>query len=123
VSDDAGVDLSLLRRRDLRRDSTDAERLLWKRLRDRRLLGFKFRRQYPCGPFILDFFCPEKRVAIELDGGQHFEASVQAYDERRTAFLGRRGITVIRFQTDLVFRELTAVLESIVGALRDGPSP
>jgi len=117
------VDLSLLRRRDLRRASTDAERLLWYHLRDRRLEGFKFRRQYPCGPFIIDFCCAEARLAVELDGGQHFEPLAQAYDERRTAFLGRRGIKVVRFQTDLVFRELTAVLESITAALRDGPSP
>src|SRR6478752_1437811 len=117
------MDLSTVRRRALRRDSTDAERLLWRHLRDRRLEGFKFRRQYPCGPFIIDFYCAAKRLAIELDGGQHYEASAQAYDERRTAFLRRTGIVVIRFQTDLVFRELPAILESIIAALRDGPSP
>ena len=117
------MDLSSMRRRALRRDSTDAERLLWKYLRDRRLEGFKFRRQYPCGPFIIDFYCAEKRLAIELDGGQHFESAAQAYDERRTAFLRRQGIAVVRFPTDLVFRELTAMLGSIVASLRDGPSP
>ena len=117
------MDLPLLRRRDLRRDSTDAEMLLWKCLRDRRLEGLKFRRQYPCGPFIIDFYCAEKSLAIELDGGQHFAPAAQAYDERRTAFLRREGIVVIRFQTDLVFRELTVVLECIAAALGEDPSP
>jgi very-short-patch-repair endonuclease len=115
--------LSLMRRRALRRRSTDAELVLWKHLRGRRFEGLKVRRQHPCGPFIIDFYCPEKRLAIELDSGQHFEPSAQAYDERRTAFLRREGIVVIRFQTDLVFRELTVVLECIAAALREDPSP
>jgi very-short-patch-repair endonuclease len=117
------VDRSLVRRRALRRQSTDAEIALWKLLRSRLFEGFKFRRQHPCGPFIVDFHCPERRLAIELDGGQHWEAEAQAYDERRTAFLRRQQIQVIRFGTDLVFRELTAILEQIAAALRAGPSP
>jgi len=117
------MDLPLQRRRALRRRSTDAEIILWKHLRDRRFEGLKFRRQYPCGPFIVDFYCPEKRVAIELDGGQHYEPAAQAYDVRRTAFLREERIVVIRFATDLVFRELTAVLECIAAALGGGPSP
>ena len=117
------MDLSLTRRRALRRRSTDAEIVLWKHLRDRRFEGLKFRRQYPCGPFIIDFYCPDRRVAIELDGGQHYEPAVQAYDARRTAFLRAEGIVVIRFATDLVFRELAAVLECIAAALGGDPSP
>jgi very-short-patch-repair endonuclease len=63
-------------------------------------------------------------MALELDGGQHFDPVAQAYDQRRTAYLGRRGIGVIRFPTDLVFRELVAVLDAIALALRvGGPSP
>jgi very-short-patch-repair endonuclease len=114
---------SLVRRRLLRRRSTDAEIVLWKHLRSRRFEGIKFRRQHPCRPFILDFYCAERRVAIELDGGQHFEPAAQAYDERRTAFLCRREIVVLRFPTDLVFRDLPAVLECIFATLRGGPSP
>jgi very-short-patch-repair endonuclease len=116
------VSASLARRRALRRNSTDAENALWSRLRAKRFEGFKFRRQHPCGPFILDFYCPARHLAVELDGGQHFEPSAQSYDDRRTAYLRRRGINVLRFPTDLAFREPDAVLESIALAL-GGPSP
>jgi very-short-patch-repair endonuclease len=116
------MDLSLSRRRALRRANTDAEVALWARLRGKRLVGFKFRRQHPCGPYILDFYCPSSRLAVELDGGQHYMAGAQDHDVRRTAFLSRQGITVLRFRTDLVFREPTAVLEAIVLALREVPS-
>jgi very-short-patch-repair endonuclease len=118
------MDLSLARRRQLRRQSTNAESALWAHLRGRRFAGFKVRRQHPCGPFILDFFCPRCRLAIELDGGQHFEPAAQAYDARRSRYLAGRGITVIRFGADLVFREPRAVLAAIAAALGiDDPSP
>jgi len=117
------VKLSLERRRALRRGCTDAEAALWKHLRSRQFEGFKFRRQHLCGPFILDFFCAAKHLAIELDGGQHFERAAQAYDERRTAFLCCRGIRVLRFATDLVFRERQAILEMIRLVLSEDPSP
>jgi very-short-patch-repair endonuclease len=116
--------VSLVRRRQLRRRSTDAEVALWSQLRARRFAGFKFRRQHPCGPFILDFFCAKSRLAIELDGGQHFEPEAQAYDARRTRYLADRGITVLRFGADLIFREPHGVLTAIAVALGlDGPSP
>ena len=117
--------MSLARRRTLRRESTDAEAALWRHLRAKRFVGFKFRRQHPCGPYILDFYCAAGALAIELDGGQHFDPSVQSYDERRTAFVCRRGITMLRFATDLVFREPVAVLDTIADALGifAGPSP
>ncbi|HEY2730736.1 MAG TPA: endonuclease domain-containing protein [Polyangia bacterium] len=86
------MDLLLARRRALRRASTDAEAALWGQLRARRFAGFKFRRQHPCGPYILDFYRAGSRVAVELDGGQHFEPAAKAYDERRTAYLRHRGI-------------------------------
>ena len=117
------MDILLDRRRSLRATSTDAETAQWARLRAKRLMGFKFRRQHPCGPDFLDFHCPERLLVVELDGGQHFCPSAQAYDRRRTAFLVRRHITVLRFPTDLVFRELAAVLEAILSALGGGPSP
>jgi very-short-patch-repair endonuclease len=105
------------RRRALRVRSTDAEAILWGALRNPGLLGFKFRRQHPCGRYILGFYCPERRLCIELDGGQRFDPRAVAYDERRTAFLRRRGITLLRFPTDLVFRQSGAVLEAISFAL------
>ncbi len=104
---------------------TDAEKALWFQLRDRRLEGFKFRRQHPCGPYILDFFCEARLVAVELDGGQHFEDVAQRYDERRTEFLGANGITVLRFNNDQVMSETRAVLETIarlLGAPHPAPS-
>jgi very-short-patch-repair endonuclease len=90
------------------------------------MAGFKFRRQHPCGRYVLDFYCAELKLAIELDGGQHWSLEVQAYDARRSGFLRRQGITVLRFPTDLVFRERLAVLEEIARALGIGapdPSP
>ena len=115
---------ALARRRALRRNSTDAERLLWQHLRAHRFADFKFRRQHSCGPYILDFYCPGRRLAIELDGGQHYEAAVSAYDERRTQFLRTHGVRVVRFQNDVFLREREAVLEEIARALGIGvPSP
>jgi len=118
------MDIALMRRRALRRNSTDAEATLWTHLRAKRFVSFKFRRQHPCGPYILDFYCPDRRLAIELDGGQHFELQAQAYDARRTAYLRRSGIQMLRFPSDLIFTELHAVLEAIALPLGIvGPSP
>ena len=98
--------------------------MLWAQLRAKRFVRFKFRRQHPRGPFIVDFYCPSARLAVELDGGQHFEPQEQAYDDRRTDYLWGRGIRVLRFPTNLVFTELSSVLESIAHALGiDVPSP
>jgi very-short-patch-repair endonuclease len=115
------VKVALTRRRALRHNGTDAEAVLWFQLRAKRLSGFKFRRQHPCGPYILDFYCPRKHLAVELDGGQHFEPVAQAYDERRTAYLRRRGVNLLRFTNDVVFTELDAVLDEIARVLVGGP--
>jgi very-short-patch-repair endonuclease len=111
------MDVSRARCRELRRNSTDAEAALWAQLRAHRFSGFKFRRQHPVGPFILDFFCAREKVAVELDGGQHFAPAAQAYDARRTSFLNSRGITVLRFPCDQIFRETEGVLRAIALAL------
>ena len=118
-----GVRPSVRRRRELRRATTEPEQAMWFELRDRRLAGFKFRRQHSCGPFILDFFCQEQLLAVELDGGQHFEIAAQRYDERRSQYLGELGIRVLRFSNDQIFAERDAVLEVILRALGGGPSP
>jgi very-short-patch-repair endonuclease len=86
-------------------------------------MGSKFRRQHPCGPYILDFYCPGSQLAVELDGSQHFDEAASRYDQRRTAFLRSRGIRVLRFPTDLVFREPCAVSEAIWLAIAADPSP
>jgi very-short-patch-repair endonuclease len=118
------VDLSLARRRALRKTSPDAEMILWIHLRAKRFAGFKFRRQHPCPPFILDFYCPRRRLAVELDGGQHFEDAATRYDERRTADLRDRRIRVLRFSNNPIFRELAAVLDAIFLELDSAdPSP
>ena len=99
--------------RDLRTASTDAERLLWHHLRDRRLAGFKFRRQHPVAPYIADFACLEAGLIVELDGGQHFEAEAMAADRRRTQTLEAAGFTVLRFDNRQLLQETEAVLASI----------
>jgi very-short-patch-repair endonuclease len=94
---------------------TDAERRLWSRLRQRQIAGARFRRQVPIGIYIVDFFCPEHRLIIELDGGQH--AADGEKDERRTAWLNSRGYRVMRFWNHEIFEEFDPVLEAIGLAL------
>src|SRR5688572_18697671 len=90
--------------RQMRAESTDAERKLWFILRDRKLGGFKFRRQHPIAGYIVDFFCMEANLAIESDGGQHYDPEGLAYDERRTKVLAAQGVRVMRFQDDEVLK-------------------
>ena len=98
-------------RRKLRKDQTDAEAKMWQQLRNKRLDGFKFFRQYSCGPYILDFYCSEKRLAIELDGSQHLAAEL--YDKVRTQYLKENNIDVIRFWNNQVLEDMDVVLETI----------
>jgi very-short-patch-repair endonuclease len=106
---------------DLRRNQTDAERLLWARLRDRQFHGFKFRRQTALGPYIVDFACLEPKLVIEVDGGQHAEQAPK--DAARTGYLEALGYRVIRFWNDEVLRDPDAVLEEIGRGLIEIPSP
>ena len=110
--------------RGLRRRQTDAERRLWARLRDRRLLGVRFARQVPIGPYIVDFCCREQRLIVELDGGQH--ATRADYDAGRTAFLEGLGYRVLRFWDNEALRNTDGVLQRIAQALSSAqtrPSP
>ncbi|MGQ0529007.1 MAG: endonuclease domain-containing protein [Panacagrimonas sp.] len=104
---------------ELRRVATDTERYLWRHLRDRQIVGFTFRSQVPLGPYVADFACLEKRLIVELDGGQHGEH--KEYDEVRDAWLKASGFTVLRFWNDQVFKETGAVLEVIANNLRPHP--
>jgi very-short-patch-repair endonuclease len=113
-----GMDISLSRRRELRSHATRAEQILWGLLRRRQLLGLKFRRQHPLGPYIVDFFCAASGLVVELDGGQHFSDEGRRKDETRTAFLNRLGVRVMRFSNRELFEEGEAVLESIRRACR-----
>jgi very-short-patch-repair endonuclease len=108
------------RARQLRVDATDAERRLWGVLRDRRLGGFKFRRQHRLGRFIVDFICFECRLIIEADGGQHAD---NAYDERRTAWLEQHGWRVVRFWNNDILANIEGVQEMILEELRKPHPP
>lgn len=99
--------------RRLRQMATDAEQKLWYHLRGGRLNGHKFRRQHPVPPYIVDFYCEAKRLAVELDGSQHNEQS----DGARTRYLGSQGMTVLRFWDNEVLQQTEAVLEAILNAL------
>jgi very-short-patch-repair endonuclease len=104
----------------LRRNSTDAERRLWAALRDRRLRGYRFRRQYPIGPFIVDFACTRHQLVIEADGGQHAQNNE---DTVRTAWLEAHGWRVLRFWNGDVLGTIDGVLETIVRAIEEPPHP
>jgi very-short-patch-repair endonuclease len=106
--------------RRLRGVQTDAERKLWGQLRSRQLAALKFRRQHPIGPFIVDFCCVERGLAIELDGGQHV-TQIES-DAKRTLFLRCRGFQVLRFWDNEVLNNIDGVLEQIYQALKE-PSP
>ena len=97
--------------RSLRKQQTNAEKLLWSRLRNRQLQGCKFRRQQPIGPYIADFLSLEPKLIIELDGGQHAEQQEQ--DNQRTRYLHALGYRVLRFWNHEVLNDLDAVLEAI----------
>ena len=105
------------RAREMRHQATDAERLLWRHLRGRQVAGYKFRRQVPIAPYIVDFICLEASLIIELDGGQHAEAA--AYDTARTSVLQQRGYRVIRFWNNDVLQQTDAVLAVIAKALSE----
>jgi very-short-patch-repair endonuclease len=105
--------------RALRRDATPSEQLLWSRVRARRLAGFKFRRQHPMAPYVLDFYCAKARLAIEIDGEQHHRDPIDIRDAERTAALVARGVRVLRFTNEDVLARMDSVLEEILNALRD----
>jgi len=114
-------------RRQLRHSLTPAESALWRGLKGSKLCGKKFRRQHSIGNYVVDFYCPECRLAIELDGKKHFNSIASEYDLRRNEFLSRYNIRVLRFENRAVFEHPDGVLEMIKSHLRDaattpGPS-
>ena len=102
-----------VRARRLRKRPTDAEQRLWRALRRQQIGGMAFRRQHPVGSYVLDFYCPDIGLGIEVDGGQHNE-DARAYDERRERWLASRGIAMIRFWNNEVLTNLDGVLTEIV---------
>jgi len=109
------------RARSLRKNLTDAERKLWRRLRSRQLLAYKFRRQFPIGPYVVDFVCLERRLIVEVDGGQHAEQ--RRRDEKRAAYLREQGFRVDRFWNNQVLNEMEGVVAQIGKTLETPPSP
>jgi very-short-patch-repair endonuclease len=99
--------------RSLRSNMTDAERLLWSKIRRKQLKGFQFYRQKVIGNYIADFYCPELKLVIEVDGGQHYSAEGRENDRMRDAYMSGAGITVVRFSDRDVLKDLKAVLEEI----------
>ena len=104
-----------------RKQQTETEKLLWFHLRGNRLKGYKFRRQFPFQNYILDFYCPEKNIAIELDGSQHIQQS--SYDTKRTEILNNAEITVLRFWDNDVLQHINEVLNQILEHLDKTTSP
>jgi very-short-patch-repair endonuclease len=103
------------RARELRTNLTDAERRLWQKLKRRQVAGVKFRRQQPIGPYIVDFVCLERRVVVEVDGGQHSEQLRQ--DERRNQWLEAQGYRILRFWNNDVLANTEVVAQTVLDAV------
>ena len=106
-------EINFIRAREMRKSMTEAEKILWSSLRGKKLNGYKFRRQHPISQYIADFYCHEKRLIIEVDGGIHMKTDIKENDENRTVELYMFGITVIRFRNDEVLNDLESVLNEI----------
>jgi very-short-patch-repair endonuclease len=102
-----------LGRRGLRKNATDAERKLWSILRSRQMAGLKFFQQYSVGPYTLDFYCPERRLAIEVDGGQHADVYGRQHDAHRDRYLKELNIRVVRFWNNDVLQNIDGVAQKI----------
>ncbi|WP_136516121.1 endonuclease domain-containing protein [Geomonas edaphica] len=109
--------------RELRKDMTDAEQLLWSHLRGKQLLGIQFNRQKPVGPYIVDFYTAAARLVIEVDGSQHLQKEHRERDAARDCFLKEQGLMVLRFDDRQVLLETDAVLEEIFRICRQRANP
>lgn len=107
----------LQRARRLRLEQTKAEILFWRIVRNRALGGFKFRRQKPIGPYVVDFYCAKAKVAVELDGSGHLDPEQIAHDKKRDKFLSENGVLVLRYSNHQLFDETESVLEHIWEAI------
>ena len=112
-----------MRARELRRNQTRAEKILWENLRDRKLQGLKFHRQHPIGPFIADFCCRERRLIVELDGEAHETDQNIARDFERDTYLKGQNYVVLRFPNQRVLDDLAAVLLEIAKTACVSPNP
>lgn len=110
-------------RKKLRHNMTDAEILLWSKIKNKQLAGYRFRRQHSIGPYIADFYCPKLKLVIELDGGQHNLEENIAYDKERTAYLNALNIKVIRYWNNEVLNNINGVLEDLINKITPSWSP
>ena len=110
------------RARQLRKNETWAEKLLWSWLRDRRFSGYKFRRQHPVGSYYLDFFCEEARLSVEIDGFGHGHPDQQRHDAERKAFLTALGIKELRFWNSYLRRNAQSIRDTIFRELQERAS-
>src|SRR5205823_3848890 len=111
------------RARSLRTNLTDAEQLLWARLRRKQVLGVQFYRQKPIGNYIADFYAPVARLVVEVDGSQHFDLAKAEYDRRRTEYLKQMGLQVLRYHDRQVLLELDSVVEEIFRVMKEKNPP
>ena len=109
--------------RTLRRNQTDAEKKLWAVLRNRKLAGVKFKRQFPVGKYILDFYAPEYGLGIEADGGQHYGDEYKQRDEIRTKELSKLGIEIVRFSDQDILTNIEGIYETIERVLKNRQTP
>jgi len=105
------------KRRILRRKTTEAELIVWRILKNRKICGHKFRRQYSIKGFVLDFYCPEAKLAIEIDGGYHLKNESQEYDREREKFIESLGIRFLRFRNDEICENINNVMTQITNYL------
>lgn len=108
-----------LKRQELRNNMPKAEAILWKKLRRRQMLGYKFRRQFSIKQYVVDFYCPDLKLAIELDGDSHFIGDAPQYDAERQKEIEDFWIIFIRFQNNEVYRNLNGVLVTIAEKIKE----
>ncbi len=107
--------MNLERKRQFRSEMTPAERMLWLKLRGKQFQNLKFRRQHGVGPYIVDFYCPEKSVVIEVDGDVHADEKKQEQDKQREEYLKKLGVKIIRYFNNGIFKNIEGVLEDLKG--------
>ena len=99
--------------RELRRNMTRAEKIIWARSQRKQMCDYKFRRQYSVGSYIIDFYCPALKLAVEIDGDTHFQPGAQTYNRQRQSFIEGFGIRFLRFTNQQVYQDLERVLAAI----------
>jgi imidazole glycerol-phosphate synthase subunit HisF len=107
----------------LRNNMTDAEKILWEKLKDRNVFKARFRRQHPIGIFIVDFYCHEFKLAVEIDGEIHLKNEVIAYDDGRGHDIEKFDVKILRFTNNEVFTNLNKVIEEILKCVEDPEPP